>query len=129
VSVFRDGLPFVLPVRFRLGDERLVIRTLNEEDIVPLTRDRMVAFEGDSFAATGGWSVNVIGFANAAEPRPRRLRGYHPDGEADDESRGVEITLDLVVGKVFVSAAADVDLSTGSPLLAMSPDCPPGIAS
>lgn len=129
VSVFREGLPFILPVTFKLGDERLVIHTVNEEGIVPLTRDRMVAFEADSFSTTGGWSVNVIGFAHAVEPHPHRHRGYHPDGDVDDERRSLEITLDMVAGQVFVPAAHDLDLRTGSPFRAMSLNSPPGIAS
>ena len=127
VSVFRDGLPFILPVTFKLGEERLVIHTVNEVDIVPLTRDRMVAFEADSFSMTGGWSVNVIGFAHAVDPHPHRR--YHPDGDVDDERRSFEITLDMVAGQVFVPAADDFDLRTGSPFRAMSLNSPPSIAS
>jgi hypothetical protein len=129
VAIVHDGLPFVLPVTFRLGDERIVIHTVNEDDVVPLTRDRMVVFEADAFSAAGGWSVNVIGFANATDPRPARLRGRRSNGFADDEPKGVEIPFDMVVGQLIVPVAVDIALSAGSPFRVIDPAKPPSIAS
>ena len=129
MSIVHDGLPFVLPVTFRLGDERLVIHTVNEDDVVPLTRDRMVVFEADSFSTAGGWSVNVIGYANATDPRPAWLRGHHPCGLVEDDPRGVEIPLDMVVGQLIVPIATDIALCADSPSLTADPTCPSGIAS
>lgn len=130
VSVVHDGLPLVLPVTFRLADEHLVIHTVNTDDAIRLTRDRIVAFEADVFSADGGWSVNVVGFAKATEPRSSRLRGQRVDGFLPgEELRGVDIALDLVAGQLIVPRAGEVNLRDEMPVLAMDPDFRTGIAS
>ena len=131
VAVVHDGLPLVLPVTFRLADESLVIHTVNTDDAVRLTRDRIVAFETDVFSSEGGWSVNVVGFAKSTESGSGRMRRHDPDGFLPgEELRGVDIALDLVAGqsiKLRLQVAAE--LRDEMPVLAMDPALRTGIAS
>lgn len=130
VSVVHDGLPLVVPVTFRLAGEHLVIHTVNTDDAVRLTRDRIVAFEADEFSSEGGWSVNVIGFAKAIEPGSGRMRRRNPDGFLPgEELRGIDIALDLVAGQLILPRNSEVSLRDEVPILVMDPSFGTGIAS
>ena len=128
VSVFHDGLPLILPVTFRLVDDHLTILTVNTDDAVRLTRDTILSFEADEFSPSGGWSVNVVGFATATlgkHARTARLKLVSDqDGECAagaEDLRGVDIALDLVVGRL-IEARSAIELSDDPLELAMDVD-------
>lgn len=128
ISILHEGLPLVLPVTFKVIDDHLTIPTVDTDDAVRLTRDRIVAFEADALSTSGGWSVNVMGFATATDPRfPRgpeagQIHGHDHNGVVPwKELRGIDIALDMVIGRLFVPRLAAVDRGNETPVLAMDP--------
>lgn len=74
-----SSLPFVLPVRYVVDRDRILMRTGQDTRMAAATSDAVVAFEVDEFDPTldAGWSVLVQGFA-------REVRGgaeVDPDAE------------------------------------------------
>lgn len=65
VGVTSGALPTVLPVNFRLHDDRVLIRTSAGTKLDAALRGMVVAFEVDDFHSFEhtGWSVIVIGVA------------------------------------------------------------------
>lgn len=65
VGLSASSLPFVLPVRYVVDDDRILLRTGHGTRMAHATRDAVVAFEVDEFdhRAAAGWSVLVQGFA------------------------------------------------------------------
>lgn len=63
----RQALPAVELVNFALHDGDIIIRTDSSGKLAAATRGAVVAFEADSVdaAAHEGWSVTVIGYAEA----------------------------------------------------------------
>ena len=77
------ALPAVLPINFRLVDDRIVFRTSGGAKLDAATRNAVVAFEVDDMEPLShtGWSVMVTGMArevtDPAEAR-RVAIGQHP---------------------------------------------------
>jgi nitroimidazol reductase NimA-like FMN-containing flavoprotein (pyridoxamine 5'-phosphate oxidase superfamily) len=65
VALTVRALPAILPVRFVLDHERIVIRTGTESTLAVATRSAVVAFEADGRDGPGGeWSVVATGLAS-----------------------------------------------------------------
>ena len=65
VGLSASSLPFVLPVRYVVDDDRILMRTGQDTRMAAATSDAVVAFEVDEFDddMDAGWSVMVQGFA------------------------------------------------------------------
>jgi hypothetical protein len=65
IAVSTRALPLILPVRFAMDGDRIVISTERGDALDASTRDTVVAFEanGPYAHATIGWSVHVNGIA------------------------------------------------------------------
>ena len=65
VGLSASSLPFVLPVRYVVDDDRILMRTGQGTRMAAATSNAVVAFEVDEFddAMDAGWSVMVQGFA------------------------------------------------------------------
>jgi len=66
IGVTMGALPVVLPVNYRLVDDRIVFRTRAGTKLEAASRGSVVAFEIDGLDEErhGGWSVLVIGRAD-----------------------------------------------------------------
>lgn len=113
VSVGRLGvtlraLPVILPVNFRLHEDRIVLRSVPGSKLDAATTGAVVAFEADDHDPDGtwGWSVLVQGIATEVTDADELavLRSLHlnawafPAGEAH---RFLSIDTDLVSGRRF----------------------------
>jgi hypothetical protein len=65
IAINVGALPAILPVRFGLQGDRVVLRVLEGSTLDRATRDSVVAFEADGPAAdaAGEWSVTFTGIA------------------------------------------------------------------
>ncbi|MBO1413139.1 pyridoxamine 5'-phosphate oxidase family protein [Streptomyces sp. FH025] len=66
------ALPAVLPVRYRLdGDGNVLLRTTAGSEFLRAVAGALVAFQADEVSAAdgGGWSVTVLGTAEATRDR------------------------------------------------------------
>ena len=78
IAVSARALPLILPVRFAMDGDRIVIATHDGTTLDAATRDTVVAFEtdGPSGHSTVGWSVHVNGIArhvtDPVDARPSR---------------------------------------------------------
>jgi hypothetical protein len=65
IAIHVGALPRILPVRFVVDLDRLVLRVANEPAVVHATDGTVVAFEAGVFDALTGeeWSVGVLGVA------------------------------------------------------------------
>jgi hypothetical protein len=64
VALSVRALPVILPVRFVLDGDRILVRTHPGSTLATATRDSVVAFEADSATTDeSGWSVLVTGVA------------------------------------------------------------------
>lgn len=103
------SLPYVLPVRYVVADERIFLRTGRGTRMEAATAGAVVAFEVDDFDPmnSGGWTVSAQGLARPA-----------PDGDlpADADrvltswfgsvpAQAFVIDLEVVAGQRFPSAA------------------------
>jgi nitroimidazol reductase NimA-like FMN-containing flavoprotein (pyridoxamine 5'-phosphate oxidase superfamily) len=107
IAVTIGALPVILPVNFRLVDERIVFRTSPGSKLVAATAGAVVAFEVDSIdpMSHAGWSVIVTGVAGEVTD-PRRLAAIAdanvPRWERGSSERIVEIPISMVSGRVLV---------------------------
>ena len=111
VGLSASSLPFVLPVRYVVDDDRILMRTGESTRMAAATSDAVVAFEVDEFDADmdAGWSVMVQGFA-------REVRGgvsVGPDAEEILSSwvgpmpaRCFSIPMEIVIGQRLHPAGA-----------------------
>lgn len=108
------ALPTVLPVNYRLIDDRVVFRTSAGSKLEAATRDAVVAFEVDEVDAVWhtGWSVVVVGVAReVVDPRELDVLAAAnvPRWARSQPDRFVEIGLEMVTGQRIPSwVAADV---------------------
>ena len=67
VGLTSGALPTILPVNFRLDDDRILIRSGEGAKMDAALQDTVVAFEVDDFDPMNhsGWSVVVTGVAGA----------------------------------------------------------------
>ena len=80
IALSASSLPFVLPVRYVVDRDCILMRTGHDTRMAAATRDAVVAFEVDEFdhELDAGWSVMIQGLA-------REVRGgvrVDPDAEA-----------------------------------------------
>jgi hypothetical protein len=123
VGLSASSLPFVLPVRYVVDDDRILMRTGESTRMAAATSDAVVAFEVDEFDADmdAGWSVMVQGFA-------REVRGgvsVGPDAEEILSSwvgpmpaRCFSIPMEIVIGQRLNPAGTsplDATISRTSP--------------
>ncbi|HSV66411.1 MAG TPA: pyridoxamine 5'-phosphate oxidase family protein [Mycobacteriales bacterium] len=71
-----NALPAVLPVRFRLLGEAVVICASESSTLAAAVRNAVVAFQADWFAPDdeSGWSVTVVGYAREVTDPADRAR-------------------------------------------------------
>ena len=83
VGLSASSLPFVLPVRYVVDDDRILMRTGESTRMAAATSDAVVAFEVDEFDADmdAGWSVMVQGFAREVRGGVQRRPGCGGDPE------------------------------------------------
>ena len=108
IAVSARALPLILPVRFAMDGDHIVIATHDGTTLDAATRDTVVAFETDDAAGDGhvGWSVHVNGIARHVtdEPTLDRLAALRlPSWSSALPARFVAISTDQVAGR---SAAA-----------------------
>lgn len=127
IAVTIGALPVILPVNFRLVDDRIVFRTNPGSKLDAATAGSVVSFEVDSIDPVShtGWSVVVTGVA-AEITDPAELahvadanvpRWAHGGGD-----RVVEVPITMVSGRVLVPglswddhqpSAQAIDLTVG----------------
>jgi nitroimidazol reductase NimA-like FMN-containing flavoprotein (pyridoxamine 5'-phosphate oxidase superfamily) len=104
VAITVGALPAVLPVNFRLVDDRIVFRTSGGTKLDAATRNAVVAFEVDDMEPVGhtGWSVMVTGVAReVTDPAELDALGSAniPRWAPQDAERLVEISTDMISGR------------------------------
>lgn len=107
LGVSVEALPAILPVNFVLTGDRVVFRTVPGTKLDATLARSVVAFEVDSYDASGawGWSVLVRGIASEivapaelAEARALPLRAWP---FADAVGRFVAVPITFVSGRAF----------------------------
>ena len=70
VATTQHGLPAVVPVRYALSDDRLVVQVVGDDDGYTSCVDAVVGFEADEMAGAGhyAWWVVAIGIARPVQP-------------------------------------------------------------
>jgi nitroimidazol reductase NimA-like FMN-containing flavoprotein (pyridoxamine 5'-phosphate oxidase superfamily) len=111
IALSARALPLILPVRFAMDGDRIVIATHDGTTLASATRDTVVAFETDGAASDGhvGWSVHVNGVArHVTDPSTLdRLAALPlPSWSADKPARFVAISTDQVAGRSEVDVTA-----------------------
>jgi nitroimidazol reductase NimA-like FMN-containing flavoprotein (pyridoxamine 5'-phosphate oxidase superfamily) len=98
-----NALPAIQPVHYVLDRGRIIIRSDGTPKLAAPGRHDVVAFEVDDLSpATGGWSVTVLGWANAVDDPAEigRLDTLPFRPWVPDDPCGTYITIDtaLVTG-------------------------------
>ena len=107
VGITSGALPVILPVNFRLEDERIVFRTGRGTKLDAATRGAVVAFEVDTMDPLEhtGWSVMVTGVARQITDEDE-LERVHPDKIARWAPTGdgcvVSVSTEIVTGRRLV---------------------------
>ncbi len=72
IGLSASSLPFVVPVRYVVDEDRILMRTGRDTRMAAATSDAVVAFEVDEFDhdMDGGWSVMVQGLAREVTGTP-----------------------------------------------------------
>jgi uncharacterized protein len=110
VAVTVGALPAVLPVNYRLVDDRIVFRTSDGSKLDAATRNAVVAFEVDEMEPMGhtGWSVMVTGLTREVTDA-RELEALEsaniPRWAPVGGERIVEISTDMISGRRIGHAA------------------------
>jgi hypothetical protein len=95
----RRALPDIVPVKFVLHEEDLLIQLDPASTVAQAVRGAVVAFEVDDLdpAGRGSWSVTVVGSAQVVQP-------YDADGlSGPDVGMDGNPTLVLRIGTEFIS--------------------------
>lgn len=109
VGLSARSLPVVLPVRYVLWDDMVVLRAAPTTTMADSVIDAVVAFETDHFDETAGqgWSVMVQGQARELEG----VRSLGPEAESvlgswrgPGEARHVSIPMTVVSGRRLLPA-------------------------
>lgn len=104
VAITVGALPAVLPINFRLVDDRIVFRTSGGTKLDAATRNAVVAFEVDDMEPMShtGWSVMVTGVACEVTD-PAELDALAsaniPRWAPAEGERLVEITTEMISGR------------------------------
>lgn len=99
-----EALPVILPVNFRLVDDRIVFRTSSGSKFDAATRHAVVAFEVDDMDPFGhtGWSVLVTGVARQVDD-PEELAALAgagiPRWAPSEGEHVVELPLTMISGR------------------------------
>ena len=119
IAVSARALPLILPVRFAMDGDQIVISTRYGTTLDASTRDTVVAFEaeGPSSHSTVGWSVHVNGIARhvtAPVELDRLAALLLPSWSLESAARLVTITTDQLSGRLAAGvpvrpAAHDLD--------------------
>jgi uncharacterized protein len=111
IAVSARALPLILPVRFAMDGDRIVIATHDGTTLEAATRDTVVAFETDGAAGDGhvGWSVHVNGIASHVTDEPTLERFAElglPSWSSVQPTTFVAISTDQVAGRSAVDVTA-----------------------
>jgi nitroimidazol reductase NimA-like FMN-containing flavoprotein (pyridoxamine 5'-phosphate oxidase superfamily) len=109
VGVTSGALPTILPINFRLVDDRIVFRTGAGSKLDAATNRSVVAFEVDEIDPVwhNGWSVVVTGLAHEvtdAHDRARLDAANIPYWAAAAGERVVGISTEMISGRRIVPA-------------------------
>lgn len=109
VGVTFGALPTILPINFRLVDERIVFRTGLGTKLDAATSNAIVAFEVDEMDPLWhtGWSVVVTGLAHevtSPEELARLDEADIPYWAPAEGDRIVEISMEMISGRRIVPA-------------------------
>lgn len=112
VGVSMGALPTVLPVSFRLVDERVVFRTGLGSKLDAATAGAVIAFEVDDIDPVSheGWSVVVTGIAEVVDPtgwEPPLPPSAIPHWPAGDATRVLALPTGLVSGRRLTHRLVD----------------------
>lgn len=104
LAVTVGALPVILPINFRLLDDRIVFRTGAGTKLDAATSGAVVAFEADDIDRFSheGWSVVVTGVASeVADPAQREALSATgiPHWARDDGERLVALSTEVVSGR------------------------------
>jgi nitroimidazol reductase NimA-like FMN-containing flavoprotein (pyridoxamine 5'-phosphate oxidase superfamily) len=104
IGISSGALPTILPVNFRLVNERIVFRTGRGTKLDAATENAVVAFEVDDLDAMGhsGWSVVVIGMAHEVRDLEERTALEEipiPRWAPNEDGRVVSVSTDIVSGR------------------------------
>ena len=104
------ALPVILPVRYALADERVLMRVSVDSALDRATNGTVVAFQADGSDAQSApeWSVSVVGTArHLDDPDPEVIVAVRslPLWAPDLPSRLVAISTDRVTGRRIPSGA------------------------
>lgn len=111
LGVSIDALPAILPVNFVVHDNMVILRSVPGTKLDAALKQRVVAFEADSYSEDGtrAWSVLVRGVASAvtdearlAELRALPLRSWAFPDSAD---HFIAIATTMVSGRRFDRSA------------------------
>jgi nitroimidazol reductase NimA-like FMN-containing flavoprotein (pyridoxamine 5'-phosphate oxidase superfamily) len=111
LGITSGALPTVLPVNFRLVDDRVVFRTGVGSKLQAATHDTVVAFEVDEMDPVWhtGWSVVVTGVAHEITD-PDELAALEPTTiphwAPDHATRLVEVRTEMISGRRVRSGRA-----------------------
>lgn len=117
IAISVKALPVILPVRFAMDDDQIVISTHHGTTLDAATCGTVVAFETDGSTGGGevGWSVHVNGIArHVTDPASvdRMAALGLPSWSAGQPARLVAISTEQLSGRR--SAGADVLAATGT---------------
>ncbi len=105
IAINVGALPAILPVRFALDGDRIVLCIAVGGTLERATHDAVVAFEVDESGPGGEWSVMVTGVArvltDAAELK--RAEAFGLPRWSNDGSRYVAISTDHISGRRSVN--------------------------
>lgn len=116
IAVTARALPTILPVNFRLDEDRILIRTGHGTKLDAATRNTVVAFEVDEVdpGTRTGWSVVVTGVARElvdhdelADVRRMPLDRW----ASGPDHRVVAISIDMVSGRRIVPTPGGADVT------------------
>lgn len=103
VSVTQDALPVIVPVNYILDGSGVVFRTRGDSLLARACHSNVIAFEVDELArdGSGGWSVLVVGVADALDDSERvRIIGRRLVSAAgSDLDHFVRITMGRLSGR------------------------------
>ena len=105
IAISARALPLILPVRFAMDGERIVIATHSGTTLEAATRDTVVAFEADGAAGDAAWSVHVNGVARHVTDQPslERLTELRlPSWSSEQPLRFVTVSTDHIDGRSSV---------------------------
>jgi hypothetical protein len=102
IAITTGAMPMILPINFRIDDDRILFRTGRGTKLDAATRNAVVAFEVDDFDPLyhSGWSVVVTGIAREILPDPSDpVALTTPRWAPGADGRFVAISLDRVTGR------------------------------